>query len=374
MQNTQDTRKVMTYLLFLTAVSLSAIAAYYSIMGLIAIFAAAATPIAVMGGILETAKLVVASWLYRNWNETPKLIRTYFVTAVGVLMLLTSMGIFGFLSKAHMDQSLVSGDVTAKLSIIEEKIKIEKETIDANRKTLSQLDSQVNETLSRSTTEDGASRSARLRRSQASERAQAQKAILSAQENINRLNTEKAPIAAEVRKVEAEVGPIKYIAQLIYGQEATSQDTLEKAVRWVILLIVFVFDPLAVLMFIAVNQDVSRRQKQNIVGAFPTAVNDQITDSVTQEAPKKPLFSMPSFSMPDIKLPTFPEFKREEKEKAPEEPKPSRTYSTINAIKKKLKPDRVYESERVLVPVEAEPEPGENEKLIKEAKDIVVKQ
>ena len=371
----------MTYLLFLTAVSLSAIAAYYSIMGLIAIFAAAATPIAVMGGILETAKLVVASWLYRNWNETPKLIRTYFVTAVGVLMLLTSMGIFGFLSKAHMDQNLVSGDVTAKLAIIEEKIKIEKETIDAARKTLNQLDVQVNETIARTNTTNasgnsngaaGIERSIAIRRSQAKERDQAQKAILSAQENIGKLNAEKAPIAAEVRKVEAEVGPIKYIAQLIYGQEATDQSTLEAAVRWVILLIVFVFDPLAVLMFIAVNQDIKRRQDK-AVGAFPSAVNDQITDAVTQ-APKKPLFSMPTFSMPDIKLPTFPEFKKEEKEKAPEEPKPSRTYGTINAIRKKLNPkkdpNRVYESDRVLVPVE----PGENEKLIKDAKEIVVKQ
>lgn len=367
----------MTYLLLVTAIGLSAIAAYYSIMGLIAIFAAAATPIAIMGGILEAAKLVVASWLYRNWKETPLLIKSYFVTAVGVLMLLTSMGIFGFLSKAHMDQNLVSGDVTAKLAIIEEKIKIEKETIDAARKTIAQLDSQVNETLSRSTSEDGAARSARLRKSQAGERNQAQKAILSAQENIGKLNAEKAPIAAEVRKVEAEVGPIKYIAALIYD-EASSQDTLEKAVRWVILLIVFVFDPLAVLMFIAVNQDIKRRQEQQPVSAFPTAVNDQITDAVTQ-APKKPLFEMPTFSMPEIKMPTFSMPKREEKEekeKAPEEPKPSRTYGTINAIRKKLNPkkdpNRVYESDRVLVPVE--PEPGDNEKLIKAAKEIVVKQ
>jgi hypothetical protein len=121
-------------------------------MGLIAIFAAAATPIAVMGGILEVSKLVVTSWLYRNWEHTSFLIKSYFVTAVTVLMLLTSMGIFGFLSKAHMDQNLVSGDVLAKVSIIDEKIKIEKEIIDAARKTINQLDLQVNETISRSAT------------------------------------------------------------------------------------------------------------------------------------------------------------------------------------------------------------------------------
>lgn len=230
-------------------------------MGLIAIFAAAVVPIAVMGSILELSKIVVTSWLYRNWTVTPKLLRSYFVSAIVILMFLTSMGIFGFLSKAHVDQNLVSGDVTSKLSLIESQITIEKETLDANRKIITQLDSQVNETLSRSTDESGASRAAGLRRSQAKERNEAQKAILSAQAKINQLNTEKAPIAAEVRKVEAEVGPIKYIAALIYGdQAATDQTTLEQAVRWVIILIVLVFDPLAVLMFIAVNQDISRRK------------------------------------------------------------------------------------------------------------------
>ena len=250
--NTKD--RAMNYLLLLSAIALSSVAAYYSIAGLIAIFAAAVIPIAVMGSILEVSKLVVTSWLYRNWEETPKLMKAYFCSAIAILMLLTSMGIFGFLSKAHLDQNLVSGDVTSKLAIIEEQIKIEKETIDANRKIITQLDSQVDQLLSRSTTDAGADRSAGLRRSQAKERKQAQEAILSAQAKVGKLNAEKAPIAAEVRKVEAEVGPIKYIAQLIYGQEASDQDTLEKAVRWVIIMIVVVFDPLAVLMFIAFNQ------------------------------------------------------------------------------------------------------------------------
>lgn len=250
----------MNLLLLATAFGLSSVAAYYSIAGLVAIFAAAPIPIIVMGSVLEVSKLVVASWLYRNWKETAFLLRSYFITAIAILMLLTSMGIFGFLSKAHVDQNLSSGNVTTQLAIIDEKIKTEKENIDANRKIISQLDEQVNQTLSRSTTEAGASRSAGLRSRQAKERKAAQEEILSAQAKVAKLNEERAPIAAQVREVEAEVGPIKYIAQLIYGQEATDQNTLEQAVRWVIILIVLVFDPLAVLMFIAYNQSVYHKR------------------------------------------------------------------------------------------------------------------
>lgn len=250
----------MNLLLLITAFGLSSVAAYYSIAGLVAIFAAAPIPIIVMGSVLEVSKLVVASWLYRNWRQTKFLLRSYFVAAIIVLMFLTSMGTFGYLSKAHVDQNLSSGNVTTQLAIIDEKIKTEKENIDANRKVIAQLDEQVNQTLARSTTEAGASRSAGLRSRQAKERKAAQEEILSSQAKVAKLNEERAPIAAQVREVEAEVGPIKYIAQLIYGQEATDQNTLEQAVRWVIILIVLVFDPLAVLMFIAYNQSVYHKK------------------------------------------------------------------------------------------------------------------
>lgn len=248
----------VTTLLLINAFLLSSIAAYYSIAGLVAIFAAAVIPIIVMGTILEVSKIVVTSWVYRNWQTASRVLKYYFVGAIIVLMFLTSMGIFGFLSKAHSDQNLVSGDVLAKLAVFDEKIKTEKENIDANRKIITQLDLQVNEAISRTGATDtsgrGVDRSVSIRRAQAKERQTAQEAILSSQAKIAKLNEERAPIAAEVRAVEAEVGPIKYIAQLIYGQEATSQDTLEQAVRWVIILIVTVFDPLAVGMFIAYNQ------------------------------------------------------------------------------------------------------------------------
>lgn len=244
----------MTYLLFTAALSLSALAAYYAVMGLIAIFAAAVVPIALMGSLLEASKLVVASWLYQNWKEIPKLMKSYFVGALIVLMLLTSMGIFGFLSKAHLDQAIPTGDVQSKLALIDEKIKTEKENINANRKELTQLDAQVDQTIARTDDAKGTERAITVRRAQQKDRNRILNEIGSAQTKIAKYNEERAPIASEVRKVEAEVGPIKYIAALIYGDESANDVTmLEKAVRIVTILIVIVFDPLAVLLLIAAN-------------------------------------------------------------------------------------------------------------------------
>lgn len=250
----------MIALMFLCAFALSGIAAFYSIAGLVAIFSAAPIPIIVMGSALEASKLVTASWLYRNWNEIPKLMKTYFVIALIIIMMLTSMGIFGFLSKAHLDQAVPTGDVAAQVALIEENIKTEKGNVDASKQAIKQLDAQVDQVLSRSTTETGASRSASLRKSQQKERASLLADIQSSQKRIAVLNAEKAPIATQLRKVEAEVGPIKYIAALIYGDNP-DENTLEKSVRWVIIMIVTVFDPLAVMMLIAANWSLLNRKK-----------------------------------------------------------------------------------------------------------------
>ena len=242
----------MTSIMFVAAISLSCIAAWYSIAGLTAIFAAAVVPIIIMGGILEVSKLVVASWLYRNWTEVPTTFKTYFTAAVIILMMITSMGIFGFLSKAHLDQAVPAGDVTAQVTIYDDKIKTERDNIEAARKAITQMDAQVDQKLSRSTDEKGADKAVQIRRSQSSERKKLQNEISESQKTIVKLQTERAPIASQARKIEAEVGPIKYIAALIYG-DTLDQNMLEKAVRWVIIMIVLVFDPLAVLMLVAVN-------------------------------------------------------------------------------------------------------------------------
>lgn len=169
--------------------------------------------------------------------------------AVVVLMLITSMGIFGFLSKAHNDQNLVSGDVQSKIAIYDEKIKTAKENIEADRKQLKQMDEAVDQIMGRSSDEKGADKANAVRKSQQRDRASLAKDIETQQKLISSLNDEAAPIRAENRKVEAEVGPIKYIAAFLYGT-APDAGMLEQAVTWIIILIVIVFDPLAVIMLL----------------------------------------------------------------------------------------------------------------------------
>lgn len=251
---------IFVYLLLATGLTLSAVAIYYSVIGLTSIFAAAFWPIIIMGTTLEVSKLVAASWLKAYWDRIPKSLKYYMMTAVVVLMLITSMGIFGFLSKAHLDQNIVSGDVSSKIVLIDEKIKIERENIVNAQSVIKQMDAAVNGVIATGdqefTRRDGttgvrsaAERSLQIRRSQAKDRAALTKQIEESQARIVKLQEESAPIRAEMRKVEAEVGPIKYIAKLIYGDSADT-NLLEKAVTWVIMVIVFVFDPLAVLMLL----------------------------------------------------------------------------------------------------------------------------
>jgi len=236
-----------------TALLLSAVAAYYSVAGLVAIFSAATIPVIIMGGSLELGKIVATVWLHNNWRRAGIVFKLYLIPAVAFLMILTSMGIFGYLSKAHSDQSLVSGDVTSKIAIYDEKIRTEKENIEANRKALKQMDEGVDQVLGRSTDEKGADKAVALRRSQQKERARLQAEITQSQKSIAELSDARAPIAAEVRKVEAEVGPIKYIAALLYGDNPDA-NLLERAVRWMIIMIVLVFDPLALTLILAANK------------------------------------------------------------------------------------------------------------------------
>ncbi len=254
----------LSTLALITALTLSAIAAWYSVVGLTAIFAAAVIPIIIMGGSLEIAKVVTTVWLHRYWDKCKWAMKTYLTGAVIILAIVTSMGIFGFLSKAHMDQGIPTGDVAAQISLIDEKINIQKEliksereNIESARRALSQLDAQVSARLDRGTSEASAERSVQIRAAQRRDRAAYTKEIDEAQARIEKSNAtiqtlslEKAPLASQYRKIEAEVGPIKYIAALIYGDNPDNA-TLERAVRWVIILLIFVFDPLALMLVIA---------------------------------------------------------------------------------------------------------------------------
>jgi hypothetical protein len=236
------------------------------------------------------------------------------ITAVTVLMIITSMGIFGFLSKAHNDQTLVSGDVGSKIAVYDEKIKTSKDNIDANRKALKQMDEAVDQVMGRSSDEKGADKAVAIRKAQQKERSRLLSEITTEQTTIGRLNEERAPIAAEVRKVEAEVGPIKYIAAFIYG--TTPDETmLEKAVTWIIILIVVVFDPLAVIMLLAAQMTFgwAKTQKEK-----PVSINDfvpQPQEFVTDEIPQPVVTN----SKPEDNIPVV-DYKFVEEEHEPDYP------------------------------------------------------
>ena len=278
--------KFIAWSTLISGLTVSAVAIYYSVAGLVAIFSAAVIPIIVMGVALEVSKLAGTVWLKQNWSRAPNFIRAYLLAAIAILMLITSMGIFGFLSKAHSDQSLVSGDVQSRIAVYDDKIKTAKDNIDANRKALKQMDEAVDQVMGRSSDEKGADKAVQIRRSQQKERARLLAEIQAEQKTIATISEERAPIAAEVRKVEAEVGPIKYIAAFIYGDNPDA-NILEKAVTWVIIIIVVVFDPLAVILLLASQYSFQWFRKQEeetpeIVATEPITEEPEPEEDLTQ--------------------------------------------------------------------------------------------
>ena len=243
-------------IVFLSAISISVIAAGYSIAGLTALFAGAVVPIIAMGSALEVGKLVAASWLYNNWRNklVPQTIKAYFTFAVIVLIFITSMGIFGFLSKAHLDQVQPTSSNNIKIELIDNQIKQQNLIIERANKTLTLLDS----TLETYIGMEYVTRGLKEREKQKPERDTLTLAINEASDKIAELSDQKGSLQLEQDKIEAEVGPIKYIAELIYGEQA--QDYFDKAVRWVIIVLIFVFDPLAVLLLIAANISLRSRK------------------------------------------------------------------------------------------------------------------
>jgi hypothetical protein len=219
----------MTYLTFFAAFLLSGIAAYYSVLGLALIFSGAFWPVVFMGSALEFSKLVTASWLYRNWRNVPILLKTYLTIAVAILMLITSMGIFGFLAKSHIDSTLDAGANSVELKTLNQQQKIAEE--------------RLNYLLARA--KDPSTASNRL-----------DKQIQDTQKELTTINKQRLPLLKESNKLVADVGPIKYVADVFFGED---DGALDKAVRLVILLIMLVFDPLAVLLLIAGN--ISLNQK-----------------------------------------------------------------------------------------------------------------
>ena len=249
---------------FLSAISISVIAAGYSIVGLSTLFAGAVVPIIAMGSALEVGKLVAASWLYNNWRNklVPYTIKMYLTFAVIVLIFITSMGIFGFLSKAHLDQVKPTSSNNIKIELIDKQINQQQLIIDRAEGQLTLLDKALEVYIDK----EYVSRGLKERKKQEEERTILNTAITDASNKIGELTLQKSELALEQDKIEAEIGPIKYIAELIYGENA--KDYFDKAVRWVIIVLIFVFDPLAVLLLIAANislrsRKVAKEEKEN---------------------------------------------------------------------------------------------------------------
>ena len=251
----------LTYLTLISGISLSIIAAGYSIIGLAALFAGATTAIYAMGGALEVAKLVMASWLYNNWKNPllPKSIKYYLTSAVIILIFITSVGIFGFLSKAHLDQVVPENNNALQIQIIDEQIEQRQNTISRSQTQLEKMDELViNTTEETSWFSSSSQRAIDERNNQREERLLLEKTIDESLNKINELSDKKAGIRTEQLKLEADLGPIKYVAEFIYGNEA--ENHFDKAVRIIIIILIFVFDPVAVLMLISANISFKERR------------------------------------------------------------------------------------------------------------------
>lgn len=228
----------------LTAFAIAAVAAYFSVIGLSTIFAGAFWSVVIMASILEIGKLVSAVWLHLYWKSVGGLIKLYLLISVFILMVITSMGIFGYLSKAHIETKASGGEYSAQIERIEERIVRQNTQIARANKTLDDLDAALDKY-----NEVGAvTKGLAAREDQKEQRAALNAEIDEAYDRIDEYKDQIADINVEVRAFEVEVGPIKYVAELVYGDNAEAN--LADAVRWAIILIIIVFDPLAVILLI----------------------------------------------------------------------------------------------------------------------------
>lgn len=263
-------------LLLTCALVLSTVAAYYSIIGLATIFSSAFWPVVIMAAILEVSKLVLASWLYHHWRLTPTLLKTYLTSAVIVLMMITSLGIFGFLSKAFLDQNLITTEAQLRLELIQSEIQSVEQVRTRYEQQLAQLDRSIDIQLNANRAQGALA----ARRQQQSERTEIRQKLDSEMVRLTQLNQERTRLQQQVNVIASEVGPIRYVAQLFRPHE---QVNLESAVTWMIVVIVLVFDPLAVLMIIAANMSLKPSPR-------PTLMPHESTpdDAPESSAPAEP--------------------------------------------------------------------------------------
>jgi uncharacterized protein YlxW (UPF0749 family) len=247
---------ILTILLFISGIAVSVVGAYYSILGLAALFAGAYWAVITMGVTLEIAKLVTVSWLYRNWNLDllPQSIRAYLLSAVLMLMFITSIGIFGFLSKAHLDTAAPNTGNRLLVKNIERQIDSEKKAITGAQKIIDQLDTALDKVIDKD-----ADKGLIERQKQITERNRANNIIANSSKKITDLSNQKLKYDKDQLAIDKEVGPFKYVAEILFGD--ADDGNLDRAVRFIIICLILVFDPLAVLMLVAVNVSIKEYQR-----------------------------------------------------------------------------------------------------------------
>lgn len=233
------------------AVCLSVAAGGISVYGLASIFSGAFGYVIVVASILELAKVITTTWLHKNWNFISRWLKAYFCMAILLLMIITTLGIYGFFSRAHIEQqiSLSTGEIS-RIPLIESKISQSKEKKTEVDRQLSLINDSLSNIVNEKT---GRVKNAKTALSESRKQETRKKELISQRDQINedilKLETEKNKLQNVLKKQEVEVGPLKYVANLYYGDANTAQ--LENAVRILILVIVIVFDPLALALLIA---------------------------------------------------------------------------------------------------------------------------
>ena len=268
-------------IIFITAILISVVAAYFSIVGLAALFAATFWGVVIMGATLEAGKVVAATWAHEHWSDpnVSKLHKGYLVAAVCALMLVTSLGIYGYLSKGHLEQSAPMAGTN--LQIQQGELRIQQIEADNARLTtrLNQLDQSVNVMLGN----DRATQGLRARRQQASERTEINSAMDANNQQIQQIQTELLPLKTANLEVEAKLGPVKYVAELFGWQDP------EVAVRMIILIIMVAFDPLALVLILSGGISLRQYQERKRL----EAENKRDADYEPVEMPEDHLITLP---------------------------------------------------------------------------------
>jgi len=249
--------------LFAAAFSISSVSAYYSIIGLTAIFPAAAISVIIMGVVFELGKIASVSFLHQYWKNAPILIKGYLISAVFVLMFINLMGGFGYLSKAHIEQQVLNNNQTTQVEITISKIDNEKSIIADIDKQIAQIDNAI----SKLTDTGRASTSLQQAQIQRKTRDGLVKTKADHMASLEGLNTQKINADSANAKLEADFGPLKYIADAIYGNPTSAQ--LENVVRWIIFMIMFVFDPLAICLLVSAQFAWSNRKNGLTYSTLP---------------------------------------------------------------------------------------------------------